>query len=108
VDLEILDLDVLCEIFGKNFDNGLFVRVEPDVGIVTADFFTSQDDIFALGEIRLEMMSVSSDVMELNQSSLLFVKSMHLEVVLVKDDVVDSRIVPENVRVDFLQKNLLA
>lgn len=107
MDLEVFNLDVLGEIFGEDFNNGLLVGVEADVGIVAADLTASENDVFAFAEVSLEVVGVSCDVMELDEGGFFLVVSVNLKVVFMEDDIVDSWVVLENIRVDLFEKNFL-
>lgn len=107
MDLEILNFNMFPHISRKNLNNSFFIRTKSDIGILSADLFSSEDDVFALGEVSLEVMSICCDVVELNQSSFFFVISVNLEVVLVKDDIVDSGVVLEDVGIYLFKENFL-
>ena len=53
------------------------------------------------------MMSVTGHIVELNQSGFFLVVGVHLQVVLVQNDVVGS-LVSEDVRIHILQQSLIA
>jgi hypothetical protein len=109
VDLEVLDLDVLPHVFGQHLHDGALAGAQPDVGPVAFHLPTPEIHIFALAEVSLEVVLVTGHVMELNERGLLLIKGMHLQIVLVKNNLLDIPLilVDEDIRIDLPQHIVL-
>lgn len=104
MDLEVLDFDPFLHILWQDLNDCLFVSFQPDKGLISFDFLSSDKQILAPAEVSLEMMSWTSHIVELDKRCFFLVKSVNLQVMLMKNDTV-SPIVLENIRIHFFEQN---
>ena len=107
IDLEILDLDMLSHVPRQHLNYCFLIGPQSHISLLVCHLLASQKNILAFREISHKMMSVTCHIVELNKSGFFLIVGVHLQVVLVQNDIVGS-IVSEDVRVHILQQCIVA
>lgn len=94
------------EIFGKHFYDCFLISFEANVGLVSFNFFSPEQYIYAFGEIGLEVANFIGHIMKLNECRFFFVEGVDFEAVFMQDDAVGA-VVLKDVWIDFFKKNLV-
>jgi len=79
------------------------VGLQSKIGKVIFHFLASELDVATGAEVSLEMLYSTSNIMESNECAFFFIKSVDLQAVLMKDDVIGPLIL-EDARINFIEQ----
>ncbi len=106
VDLKVLDLDMFFKVFGKHFYDCFLISFEANVGLISFNFFSPEQYIYAFAKICLEVANFIGHIMKFNECRFFFVEGVHFEAVFMQDDAVGA-VVLKDVWIDFFKENLV-
>ena len=102
LDLKILNLNPLSHILGQHLDDSLLISFQSNKRFTAIDLPAPQQHVFTPAKICLKMKSLLRHIMELHQSGFLLIISMHLQIVLMQDDIVGT-LMFENIGINLFE-----